>query len=43
MKLTTDVVKKISKIKNEPEWMLNFRLTALDAFNKSEPEPQAGS
>ncbi len=35
MKLTTDVVKKISKIKNEPEWMLNFRLTALDAFNKS--------
>lgn len=35
MKLTTDVVKKISKIKSEPEWMLNFRLTALDAFNKS--------
>ena len=35
MKLTSEVVKKISRIKNEPEWMLDFRLTALDAFNKS--------
>ena len=35
MKLTSDVVKKISSIKKEPEWMLNFRLNALDAFNKS--------
>ena len=35
MKLTADVVKKISNIKNEPEWMLNFRLNALDAFEKS--------
>ena len=35
MKLTGDVVKKISNIKNEPEWMLNFRLNALDAFDKS--------
>ena len=35
MKLTADVVKKISNIKNEPEWMLNFRLNALDAFDKS--------
>ena len=35
MKLTTDVVKKISSIKNEPEWMLDFRLKALDAFEKS--------
>ncbi|MBQ8193268.1 MAG: Fe-S cluster assembly protein SufB [Bacilli bacterium] len=35
MKLTSEVIKKISKIKNEPKWMLDFRLTALDAFNKS--------
>ena len=35
MKLTADVVKRISNIKNEPEWMLNFRLNALDAFEKS--------
>lgn len=36
MKLTIDVVKKISSIKNEPDWMLEFRLNALDTFNKSE-------
>lgn len=36
MKLTRDVVKKISSIKQEPKWMLDFRLNALDAFNKSE-------
>ena len=35
MKLTSEVIKKISKIKNEPKWMLDFRLTALDAFNKN--------
>ena len=35
MKLTSNVVKEISKIKKEPEWMLDFRLTALDAFLKS--------
>ena len=35
MKLTSDVVKKISSIKDEPKWMLDFRLTSLDAFNKS--------
>ena len=35
MKLTSDVVKKISSIKGEPKWMLDFRLTSLDAFNKS--------
>lgn len=34
MKLTEDVVKKISHIKKEPEWMLKFRLNCLDAFNK---------
>ena len=35
MKLTTEVVNKISSIKNEPDWMLDFRLKALEAFNKS--------
>jgi len=35
MKLTAGVVKKISNIKNEPDWMLNFRLNALDVFEKS--------
>ena len=32
MKLTSDVVKKISSIKNEPSWMTDFRLKAYDAF-----------
>ena len=35
MKLTKEVVKKISKIKNEPKWMLDFRLKSLEAFDKS--------
>ena len=35
MRLTSDVIKRISSIKNEPSWMLEFRLNALDAFNKS--------
>lgn len=35
MKLTEDVVKKISKIKGEPQWMQEFRLRSLDAFKKS--------
>ena len=34
MKLTKDIIKKISSIKNEPSWMLDFRLNALDVFNK---------
>lgn len=34
MKLTSDVVKKISSIKGEPKWMLDFRLTSLDALIK---------
>ena len=36
MKLTSDVVKKISSIKNEDEWVLDFRLKSLDAFNNFE-------
>ncbi len=35
MKLTKEDVKKISSIKNEPTWMLDFRLNALEAFYKS--------
>ncbi len=35
MKLTRDVVKNISNIKEEPEWMLKFRLKSLEAFEKS--------
>lgn len=35
MKLTNSVVDDISRIKKEPKWMLDFRLTALDAFDKS--------
>ena len=33
MKLTSDVVRKISKIKNEDDWVLEFRLKSLEAFN----------
>jgi Fe-S cluster assembly protein SufB len=29
-----DIVRQISKIKNEPEWMLDFRLKALRHFNQ---------
>lgn len=41
MGLNINTVKEISKIKNEPEWMLKFRLKALDAFTKT-PNPQFG-
>ena len=32
--LTRDIVKAISKYKEEPEWMLEIRLKAYDAFVK---------
>jgi Fe-S cluster assembly protein SufB len=32
MKLNEEVIKRISDIKNEDEWMLNFRLEALRSF-----------
>ena len=32
--LTEEVVREISRVKGEPEWMLNYRLKALEAFNK---------
>ena len=39
--LNTEVVRKISEMKGEPEWMLNFRLKALDHFMKR-PMPKWG-
>jgi len=39
--LTEDTVKLISKLKNEPEWMLEFRLKAYKSF-KAMPLPTYG-
>ena len=39
--LTKDTVREISKLKDEPEWMLDFRLRAYDVFMKK-PMPQWG-
>ncbi len=37
--LTRKVVEEISRMKEEPEWMLEFRLKALEQFYKK-PMPQ---
>ena len=34
MKLTSEIVEKISKIKNEPDWMREFRVRAFECFDK---------
>ena len=39
--LTKDTVREISQMKEEPEWMLDFRLRAYDVFMKK-PMPQWG-
>ncbi|KKP35657.1 MAG: FeS assembly protein SufB [candidate division TM6 bacterium GW2011_GWF2_32_72] len=39
--LNQEIVKKISESKNEPDWMLEFRLRALDVFEKL-PMPSFG-
>ena len=39
--LNEEVVRAISKLKNEPKWMLEFRLKALKAFNEL-PLPSFG-
>ena len=39
--LTEDVVRQISKLKDEPEWMLEFRLKAFKAFQEM-PMPDFG-
>ena len=40
--LSADVVADISALKSEPQWMLDFRLKALDMFGKK-PMPRWGS
>ncbi len=40
--LSADVVADISRLKNEPEWMLEFRLKALNLFERK-PMPRWGS
>src|SRR5271155_2698617 len=40
--LTREIVLQISKMKNEPQWMLDFRLRALDIFHKK-PMPTWGN
>lgn len=39
--LTREIVEEISRMKNEPQWMLDFRLKALDIFYKK-PMPRWG-
>ena len=39
--LTEDVVREISRLKNEPDWMLEFRLKSYKAF-KELPMPSFG-
>lgn len=39
--LTAEIVTEISRIKNEPQWMLDFRLKSLDIFMKK-PTPRWG-
>lgn len=39
--LSEEIVKEISKLKNEPEWMLEFRLKAYELFKKL-PLPKYG-
>ncbi|MDO5044563.1 MAG: Fe-S cluster assembly protein SufB [Coriobacteriia bacterium] len=39
--LTEEIVREISESKDEPEWMLNKRLEALEIFNKT-PNPSWG-
>ena len=36
-----EIVRQISEIKGEPEWMLDFRLKSLEIFN-SKPMPNWG-
>lgn len=39
--LTEEIIREISKEKNEPEWLLEFRLKSLDIYN-SKPVPTWG-
>ncbi|HLO02050.1 MAG TPA: Fe-S cluster assembly protein SufB, partial [Symbiobacteriaceae bacterium] len=40
--LTREIVESISRFKNEPQWMLDIRLKALEVF-ESKPMPQWGT
>ncbi|HIH09466.1 MAG TPA: Fe-S cluster assembly protein SufB [Candidatus Diapherotrites archaeon] len=40
--LSEEVVRKISEVKGEPKWMLDFRLRALETF-RQKPMPQWGA
>jgi Fe-S cluster assembly protein SufB len=40
--LSKEVIQEISKLKNEPQWMLDFRLRAYDVFMKK-PMPNWGA
>ena len=42
MKLTKEIIKEISTIKNEPEWMYDFRIKAFECF-ESAKNPSWGS
>jgi Fe-S cluster assembly protein SufB len=37
--LTEDIIREISAKKNEPDWMLQFRLKSLEIYNKLEVPP----
>ena len=39
--LTEEVVREISRLKNEPDWMLEFRLKSYEAFKRL-PMPSFG-
>ncbi len=34
--ITPEIIREISKEKNDPDWMLEFRLRSLDIFNRTE-------
>ena len=36
MKLTKEIIKEISSIKNEPDWMLEFRIKAFEYFMRQD-------
>ncbi|MBI2655096.1 Fe-S cluster assembly protein SufB [Candidatus Woesearchaeota archaeon] len=40
--LTKELIEEISRMKNEPEWMLKFRLKSFEEYNKR-PMPQWGA
>ena len=39
--INADIVRQISEMKEEPQWMLDFRLEALEIF-ESKPMPEWG-